>query len=99
MELLRCLFLILVFSCVSLTEPVHSKGHEQDAFHSIINTLGLNETLQLEDVNSILTQLEILDCSNSTNKVRIVTYGKLVTCIPTNESVYFCYNKIVFITV
>ena len=82
MELLKFLFLISMFCRVSLTEPTHSEGREEDAFHSIVNTLGLNETLRLEDVNSILTQLEIHDCSNATNKVQVV-YGKLVTCMPT----------------
>ena len=70
-----------MFCRVSLTEPAHSEEHK-DAFRSMMDTLGLNETLRLEDVNSILTQLDIRHCSNATNKVQIVTYDKLVTSIP-----------------
>lgn len=71
MALSKCLFFVSLFSCVLLTEPVHPGEHGPDAFHSILNTLGLSETLQIGDVNSILAKLEIHNniCSNASNKV------------------------------
>ena len=57
------------------TETVHHDEHEEDAFHSILETMKVNDTLRLQDVNSILTKLEIHECSNTTqHKVQILIY-------------------------
>ena len=70
MELMKYFLLVLILN-VS-TEPSHSDEHE-DAFHVILETLKLNETLRLEDVNSILTTLQINNCSNATQR-KVPTY-------------------------
>ena len=64
MDLLKSLLLVVILNNV-LTEPLHSDEHE-DAFHIILNFVKSNDTLRLEDVNSILTKLQIHDCSNAT---------------------------------
>jgi hypothetical protein len=71
MELIKFFLLVLILNYVS-TEPSHSDEHE-DAFHVILETLKLNETLRLEDVNSILTTLQINNCSNATQR-KVPTY-------------------------
>ncbi|CAB3997752.1 ---NA---, partial [Paramuricea clavata] len=76
MDLVKCLLLVIILNYVS-TEPSHSDKHE-DAFHSILETLKLNNTLlRLQDVNVILTKLGLIhDCSNAT-KHKCVTAESL----------------------
>jgi hypothetical protein len=78
MDLVKCLLLVIILNYVS-TQPSHSDQHE-DAFHSILGTLKLNNTLlRLQDVNVILTRLGIHDCSNATKH-------KVQTCILHSKS-------------
>lgn len=71
MDLFRFVVFIVIALChvaVSSSSGDHEHAGDHDAFHSILEQLGLqhNENLTLHHVNDILTRLSLYNCSNHT---------------------------------
>ena len=67
------LWMVIFLDFVSRSgETVHSDNHHDYGFGKILNTMKLNNSLELQNLTTLLTSLGIHDCTNKTGRLHKV---------------------------